>query len=434
MMTNKLLAFIFLSGSLTLSAQQTLNLETCLKMADTANLSIRNARLDVELNQKQIKAYKSAITPKVTFTGDYKYNAIIPGQVVPAAFFGGAPGTYATVQFGVPYNFGNTLQLTQVIYNPQVNYALQALALNQKVIEIQETMTEQDTKHQVASTYFNLQAMAKQLAFLKDNLANMDKLILNMEKTVKAELVVETELDKLKINRLNVVNSQQTLEATKEQMETLLKILIGIKSDQTITLDSDQMMQNSILVDSEQIKHSEIDLLDAQLNLNAEERKGTNMAYLPSLSFYAAYNYTYNMKPEDDFRTGIESAFIGLRLDWTLFDGLEKYNKQKVNAINREKIENQKNLVSQQLQLATDNAKKQIAIQANSLTISKEQLFLAERVYKQTQAQFTEGTVSSNDLITSENSLHQAQTNVVSAYIQLRQAELAYLKSIGNIK
>ncbi|MES2588471.1 MAG: TolC family protein [Bacteroidota bacterium] len=433
-MTNKLLAFIFLSGSLTLSAQQTLNLETCLKMADTANLSIRNARLDVELNQKQIKAYKSAITPKVTFTGDYKYNAIIPGQVVPAAFFGGAPGTYATVQFGVPYNFGNTLQLTQVIYNPQVNYALQALALNQKVIEIQETMTEQDTKHQVASTYFNLQAMAKQLAFLKDNLANMDKLILNMEKTVKAELVVETELDKLKINRLNVVNSQQTLEATKEQMETLLKILIGIKSDQTITLDSDQMMQNSILVDSEQIKHSEIDLLDAQLNLNAEERKGTNMAYLPSLSFYAAYNYTYNMKPEDDFRTGIESAFIGLRLDWTLFDGLEKYNKQKVNAINREKIENQKNLVSQQLQLATDNAKKQIAIQANSLTISKEQLFLAERVYKQTQAQFTEGTVSSNDLITSENSLHQAQTNVVSAYIQLRQAELAYLKSIGNIK
>jgi hypothetical protein len=33
-----------------------------------------------------------------------------------------------------------------------------------------------------------------------------------------------------------------------------------------------------------------------------------------------------------------------------------------------------------------------------------------------------------------ETGLEQAQSNVVSAYIQLRQAELEYLKSIGNIK
>jgi outer membrane protein TolC len=41
---------------------------------------------------------------------------------------------------------------------------------------------------------------------------------------------------------------------------------------------------------------------------------------------------------------------------------------------------------------------------------------------------------SSNDLILAENGLQQAQTNVVATYIQLRQAELEYLKSIGNIK
>ena len=432
-MKNKYLLLLFLIGSYSVKAQN-LDLESCLKMADTANLTIRNARLEIEMNEKQIKAYKSAITPKVTFTGDYKYNAIIPGQVVPAAFFGGAPGTYSTVQFGVPYNLSNTIQLTQVIYNPQVNYALQALALNKKIVEIQEKLTVQDIKQQVSSTYFNLQAMSKQIAFLTENIANMDKLIANMEAMLRAELIVETEVDKLKINRLNVVNSQQTLNATKDQLETLLKILIGMDSSKTITLVSDEMMQNSILVDKETISHPELEIIDAQLQMNAEERKGTNLAYLPSLSFYAAYNYSYNMKPEDDFRTGIESAFLGLRLDWTLFDGLEKYNKQKVNAISREKIENQKDLVAQQLQLATNNAQKQIGIQLNSLNISKEQLYLAQKVYKQTEAQFKEGTIGSNDMITAENSLQQAQTNVVSAYIQLRQAELAYLRSIGNIK
>ncbi len=432
-MKNKYLLLLLLIGPYSVKAQN-LDLESCLKMADTANLTIRNARLEIEMNEKQIKAYKSAITPKVTFIGDYKYNAIIPGQVVPAAFFGGTPGTYSTVQFGVPYNLSNTIQLTQVIYNPQVNYALQALALNKKIVEIQEKLTVQDIKQQVSSTYFNLQAMSKQIAFLTENIANMDKLIANMEAMLRAELIVETEVDKLKINRLNILNSKQTLTATKDQLETLLKILIGMDSSKTITLVSDEMIQNSILVDKETISHPELEIIDAQLQMNTEERKGTNLAYLPSLSFYAAYNYAYNMKPEDDFRTGIESAFLGLRLDWTLFDGLEKYNKQKVNAISREKIANQKDLVAQQLQLATDNAQKQIGIQLNSLSISKEQLFLSQKVYKQTEAQFKEGIIGSNDMITAENSLQQAQTNVVSAYIQLRQAELAYLKSIGNIK
>lgn len=432
-MKKQWLGLMFVLGTFTLSAQ-TLDLETCLRMADTANLSLRNARLDVAINDKQIDAYMAARLPKVTFTGDYKYNAIIPGQVVPGAFFGGAPGTYSTVQFGVPYNLSNTVQLQQVIYNPQVNYGLTALALNQKVFEIQQRMTEQEIKQQVASTYFNLQAISKQVSFLNENIDNVNKLIANMESMYRQEMIIRTEVDKLNISRLSLVNSLQTLKATQEQLEALLKILIGFDASQKIELVSDDLVQKSILVDGTAINRPEIELLGIQMDLNREERKGTNMAYLPSLSFYAAYNYTYNMNPEDDFRTGIESAFLGFRLDWTLFDGLEKFNKQKVNALTKTKLENQKELVEKQMNMVTENARKQIDIQANSLQISQEQLTLADRVYKMTEAQFKQGTVSSNDLITAENNLQQAQTNVVSAYVQLRQAELSYLKSIGNIK
>ena len=57
-----------------------------------------------------------------------------------------------------------------------------------------------------------------------------------------------------------------------------------------------------------------------------------------------------------------------------MFDGLEKYNKQKVNALTKTKLENQKELVEKQLNMVTENARKQIDIQANSLEISQEQL------------------------------------------------------------
>lgn len=432
-MKNQLITLLFLTGLISIQAQ-TLDLETCMKMADTANLTIRNSRLDIAINDKERDAYMAARMPHLTFSGDYKYNAIIPGQVVPGEFFGGPPGTFSTVQFGVPYTLSNTLQLTQVLYNPQVNYGLAALKVNADIVEIQQRMTSQDVKHQVASTFFNLQAITKQLSFVNANIENMDKLIRNMQAMVDQELVVQTESDKLQINRLSLINSRESLQATKDQLETLLKILIGKEQSETITIATDELVEKSILVDSETIVYTELELLAAQQKMNIEERKGTNMAYLPSLSFYAAYNYNYNMKPEDDYRVGIEGAFIGLKLDWVLFDGLEKFHKQKANSMNAEKISNQQEYVAQQLEMQTINSKKQIQVQANALAISQEQLRLSQRVYQHTELKFEQGTVSSNDLITADNNLQQAQTNVIASYIQLRQAELAYLKSIGSIK
>jgi outer membrane protein TolC len=429
---NLLIAAVFLSSFSFFS--QVLDLATCLKMADTANTNIRNARLDIDINAIQKKVYLASRLPKLTATGDYRYNAIIAGQVVPAEFFGGPPGTYSTVQFGVPYNLSNSIQLTQILYNPQLNYGFAALDINQKIVAAQERLMQQDIKQQVSSTYFNLQAIVKQLEFVESNIANLTKLIANLQKSYELGLVIETEVDKLKISRLTLLNTKLSTEATKTQLSSLLKILIGINSDGELSLVSDEMMENTILVDQNNINHPELELMAAQKEMNAEERKGTKMAYLPSLSFYASYNYAYNIKPKDDFRTGINSAFLGLHLDWTLFDGFEKYNKQKMNALNKDKLENQEALLTKQLALLSETAKNQIDVQASSLETAKEQLGLANKVYAQTQAQFTAGTISSNELIQADNALQEAQTNVVATYIQLRQAELAYLRSIGSIK
>ncbi|MCE2711598.1 MAG: TolC family protein [Cryomorphaceae bacterium] len=435
-MINKLNTFILTLILLITSGlfAQKLGLEDCLRMADTANVSIRNALLDIEINDKNRSAYLSARLPQLTFSGDYKYNAIIPGQVVPAAFFGGPPGTFATVQFGVPYTLSNSLQLTQILFNPQLEYGLAALKINEEIVGLQHKLTLQDVRYQVASTFFNLQAVKKQLIFVDGNIKNMDKLITNMEALIKQGMVIQTELDKLSISRLTLSNTASSLKATNDQLEALLKILIGMDPATKVELMADETVESSILVDASTISYPELDLISAQQKMNREEHKGNNMAYLPSVSLYAAYNYNYNMKPEDDFRTGIEGAFVGLRVDWKLFDGLEKMHKQHVNVLNSEKLSNQKELVTKQLELKASNAKRQIEVQTNALALAKEQLKLAQNIYDQASSKLSLGTISSNDLITADNGLQQAQTNLVSAYIQLRQAEVEYLRSIGNLK
>ncbi|MCF8269836.1 MAG: TolC family protein [Crocinitomicaceae bacterium] len=430
---NKAVLFLFLFLS-TWASAQVYSLADLLKMADTANLTLKNARLDVNSNINQRKAFLASQYPKITANGDYRYNAIIPGQIVPADFFGGPPGTFAEVQFGVPINLSNTVQLTQFIFNPQLNYGLNALAINAQIVAVQEKMAFQEVHYQVSNTFFGLQAINQQLAYLQKNEKNMNELIRNMELMQQQGLIIPTEVDKLKINRNSITNGIIKLENTRLQLNQLLSILVGFPEGTTLTIASDEIISNPTIIEQTNALRPELELIQLQKQMNIEERKGTYMAYLPTLSFYGAYNYNYNMKPEDDFRTGIPSAFLGLRLDWTLFDGFEKKNKLKVNAYNKEKIQNQELLATQQLNLATANAKREAELQTANLEMNKEQLRLSERVYDAAKAQFKAGTISTNELLQADNGLQQAQSSLVGAYLSLRQAELSYLKSISQLK
>ena len=403
-------------------------------MAETANPQIRSAQLDVAINESQRSAYLSSRLPSLNFSGDYRYNAVIPGQVVPAQFFGGPAGTFAEVKFGVPYVLGNTLQLNQILFNSQLNYGLAALRINSEIVKIQLDMTIQEVKHQVANTFFILQGLYQQLSFIDSNISYVDQMLQNMDLMVGQGMLVQTEADKIRINRLNLENTQANLQATKSQLEEVLKILIGMDPKATLTLQNDQMVQQTLLVDKNASNLFAIQLLEQQRMMAQEEAKGIKMGYLPNVNLYGIYQYNYNMNPETDFRTGIDGAFVGLRVDWNLFDGLDKHHKAAMNALKQQQIETQTAFTQQQLQLQIDQNKRLIAVKVNALDIAKEQLKLAEAIHQHANLKFTEGLIGTNDLLQAQTGLEQAQTGVVAAYVALRQAELDYLKSNGNIK
>lgn len=423
---------LFLYGANTLAQQY--DLATCLRMAETANAQIRSAQLDVAINESQRAAYLSTRLPSLNFTGDYKYNAIIPGQVVPAQFFGGQLGTFAEVKFGVPIVLSNTLQLNQILFNSQVNYGLAALRINSDIVKIKRDMTIQEVKYQVANTFFVLQGMYEQLKFIQSNITYTNQMLKNMDLLVAQGMMVQTEADKMRINRLNLENTEANLQATKSQLEEILKILIGLETKAPLALKTDQMVQQTILVDQNAANLFSLQLLEQQKRMAQEEAKGIQMGYLPNLNLYGIYQYNVNMNPETDFRTGIDGAFVGLRLDWNLFDGLDKHHKAAVNALKQEQLASQTALVEQQLQQQIAQNKRMIDVKVASLELAKEQLKLAEAVHQNANLKFTEGLIGTNDLLQAQTGLEQAQTGVVAAYVALRQAELEYLKSNGNIK
>jgi outer membrane protein TolC len=433
MKPNLSFGLLFVLMGLSVQAQK-YDLAACLRLAETANVQIRNAQLDVAINESQRSAYLSTRLPSLNFSGDYRYNAVIPGQVVPAQFFGGPAGTFAEVKFGVPIVLSNTVQLNQILFNSQVNYGLAALRINSDIVKIKRDMTIQEVKYQVANTFFILQGVDQQLRFLDSNATHVRRMLKNMDLLVSQGMLVQTEADKVRINLLNIENNVANLNATKSQLEELLKIMIGVDPKTAITLADDQMVQQTLLVDPTQANLFALQLLEQQQKMAEEEAKGIKMGYLPNLNLYGIYQYNVNMNPETDFRTGIDGAFVGLRLDWNLFDGLDKHHKAAVNALKQEQIQAQQDLTRLQLQQQSEQNKRNISVKASALDVAKEQLGLAESILKNASLKYKEGLISVNDFLMAETGLEQAQAGVVAAYVSLRQAELEYLKTNGNIK
>ncbi len=433
MKPNLSFGLLFVLMGLSVQAQK-YDLAACLRLAETANVQIRNAQLDVAINESQRSAYLSTRLPSLNFSGDYRHNAVIPGQVVPAQFFGGPAGTFAEVKFGVPIVLSNTVQLNQILFNSQVNYGLSALRINSDIVKIKRDMTIQEVKYQVANTFFILQGVDQQLRFLDSNATHVRRMLKNMDLLVSQGMLVQTEADKVRINLLNIENNVANLNATKSQLEELLKIMIGVDPKTAITLADDQMVQQTLLVDPTQANLFALQLLEQQQKMAEEEAKGIKMGYLPNLNLYGIYQYNVNMNPETDFRTGIDGAFVGLRLDWNLFDGLDKHHKAAVNALKQEQIQAQQDLTRLQLQQQSEQNKRNISVKASALDVAKEQLGLAESILKNASLKYKEGLISVNDFLMAETGLEQAQAGVVAAYVSLRQAELEYLKTNGNIK
>jgi outer membrane protein TolC len=295
-------------------------------------------------------------------------------------------------------------------------------------------MTIQEVKYQVANTFFILQGVDQQLRFLDSNATHVKRMLKNMDLLVSQGMLVQTEADKVRINLLNIDNNVANLNATKSQLEELLKIMIGVDPKTSISLSDDQMVQQTLLIDPTQANLFAIQLLEQQQKMAEEEAKGIKMGYLPNLNLYGIYQYNVNMNPETDFRTGIDGAFVGLRLDWNLFDGLEKHHKAAVNALKQEQIQAQQDLTRIQLQQQSEQNKRNITVKASALDVAKEQLGLAESILKNASLKYKEGLISVNDFLMAETGLEQAQAGVVAAYVSLRQAELEYLKTNGNIK
>ncbi|RZL97017.1 MAG: TolC family protein [Pedobacter sp.] len=367
-------------------AQQRLTLKEAVTYAVQNSASTRKARLDIEGGRYKTQEIKGQALPQITGNGSLTYNPIIGQLVVGDMSF----------QLGRNWNASAGVQLSQQLFNQTVFTGLKAAKTSESYYNLTANLTDEQIIEQVANSYYQVLVNRQQLNVIDTNIKNVKIIQKIISNQYDNGLAKKIDVDRIKVNLTNLeTQREQTINAVN-QLENQLKFYMGMPVETPITLPATELtgvQTTPVFPDSLNMRgRTEMQLLDVQRELLVLQRKAYLAEYYPNLSLTGNYSYTI-LKADEDRR-------------------------QTSNSLN----------------LAYENAKIQIKNSINTINSQRQNVTLAQEIYKSTQNNYNNGLAALTDLLDTENALTSAQNSYTQALLNYRIAEIQLIKSNGNIK
>lgn len=437
----KRITFLFLSIFLlsTASFAQTADtlrftLIEAVNYAVTNNPQLKSTQLNEENNRYKIKEIKSSALPQINGSGTGTDNYKTATQLLPGAIFG-QPGTSVPVKFGTRFVYGGTLQVSQTIFNPSLNTGLKAAKASQGLYELQTFKNKEELIYNVVNIYMQLQITDKQRELIEGNIDRMNKLIKITDAQFKEGIIKKVDVTQLQVNYTNLQTQLSNTINSFSQLQNNLKLLMNVDVEQSIAITSigaqSIPVSKQLLLDA----NTDLNILDKQIQLQQLNTENIKAGYKPSVSLAANYGRQWqtNTLLKGSATSGFSSGNYSLNVSIPIFDGFAKKNKIA-----------QSNIAVKQLQLSKDyqtkNIKNQFQTSFNNLTqnekvlqAQEQNMKLAEELYNVAKLSYTEGIAPLTELINAENGLKEAQSQYLTASLQVSLSELEMMQTSGQL-
>ena len=401
---------------------------------------VKNALLDVLIQQQSNRDITSAAYPQINANGSFNDYLNIPTSLLPGEFFGGAPGTFIPVKFGTKYSSSAGVSFNQILFDGQVFVGLQArktsIDLRQKAAEL----TEENIKANIYKIYYQLVVSKTQINLLDANILRLQKLDHDTREIYKNGFAEKVDVDKLTVQISNLQTEKFKVQNTIANGYSGLKVLIGMPVKDSLiltdTLNEAQLKED--ILESSTYKYTDrrdYQLLDLTSKLNQYNIKRYKLSQIPTLSFNANYSKQAQRSQFDFFekKDWFTTSYIGLALKIPIFNGFSTRAK-----IAQSKLEWQQTLNQMEgFKINIDNdvvvAKNNFTTAIATMAFQKQNMALAELVYEQTKKKYEIGTGSSTEINTAQVDLQTAQTNYISALYDAIIARVDLLKATGKL-
>lgn len=422
-----------------LKAQQTYDLKGCLDYAVKNNFDLLKATMEQEAVKYKIKEQMSSGLPQINGYATFNDNVLIPSQLIPGEIFGGAPGSFLPVKFGVHYSVGAGVEMSQLLFSQQFFNGLKAARKAEDMVAVSIDQAKEQILYNVAAYYYQAQAFKIQLKMLEDNYERLSKITDITQTQYNNDMVRKLDLDQLIINKKNLETQLNNAKIGYNQQINGLKIILGMSTEQELNLvDEEIQVSNTQYEAAYQVANNVSQrLLSTQLEMSELEYKAVKAGFYPSLhlNFSSSINgqfNKFNFKEQGSFNK-FPNMLIGISLNVPIFDGLKRSSQLKQKNIAMEQLKLDQEKISRQLTLQYQNAVFTIEQNRSNFANQKDNLGYANQLYDAVKYTYNEGMSNITELINAENSLKEAQNNYLNSLMKIKISELDELYISGKI-
>lgn len=334
------------------SAALRLTLDECLRIALSENPTVKVADMEITRVDYSKKEVRAQLLPEVTFSGQYsrtlaKQTMYMDTEGGTAAFKVGRDNSYttgfnATIPIVVP-TLWKSIKLTdnQLLQNLESARSSRLSLVNQVKNAYYALLLAQDSKKVIEENH----STAKLNADIYQK---------------KYELGTASEYDALRAS-VAVTNLEPSIleaENSIKQLTLQLKVLMGmdvstdIEPAETLSAYRGTMYAKAMEVDTSLVNNTNLKTLDLKTDYLQKALEVQKMSWYPTLSGSANYmwNSTSNGNPFKNFQWSGYST-VGLTLAWTLFNGGQRYYKQRQAEVSLREMKWQRENLTRSLQM-----------------------------------------------------------------------------------
>jgi outer membrane protein len=316
-----------------LSAQVSFSsLAEVLQYADKNSLVTQEASLQQGISKKEEAINKSGLLPKLNVFGTADYFPIITSQVIPEAIFGGSPGKYTKVQFGLPWSFSTGVELTVPVINFEKWEQLKRYKLQSQQTALTAKVNVESLHIQLTQWYYQALLTHALVLLNQSNQQVTDELLRILEERKKNGVLNPADFNRSKTLQLDIQSAGIEYEKNYRQSLIVLQQLLNLPATVSVQLNDSIVNSNWQSVPEQMPVSSRPAWMEAAAKTAVAEQqlKETRKAALPKIALSSKYTYQWQMKPSTSEHINFDYSSVGLRLDFPIFQGnFYKASRQK---------------------------------------------------------------------------------------------------------
>lgn len=455
-----LFLLIALSGLAQKDSTITLSLKDAQQFAIEHNLSLENARLDIDAAKKKVWETTAIGLPQVNGSVNYQY---IPGDI-PTASFGGDSTTMLLYDYiltslasegytpsqelqdklntpAEPFTLGTKnsttygITVSQLVFSGEYIVGLQASKTYLKISELSHEKQVLDLRSNVFVSYASILILENNLKIINKSVENLESLVNETKELNKQGFLESTDVDQLRITLNTLINSKSTIQRQIDISYMLFKILLGTNSQTEIVLNQDinaiynEIVGKALNEGFDITNNIDYKMMDNQLRISELSLKREKTKYLPTISAFYNYQDKTN-KAAFDFTI---NHIIGVNLDMPIFSSFQRNAVVQQAKIEYQKTVNNKTLLEQNLNTQQQQLRFNYLNALEKYKVTNENVVLSKNVFDNTTKKYKQGMVSSMVLTQANNTYLQAESDNTNALFELVQTKIELEKILNEL-